>query len=71
LVNRSRCGQGRNPEILVTMHEWSEVERDLFPPGDEAKVAAVEEVLRARVRAHATATREALPTQMDARLRPP
>jgi hypothetical protein len=53
------------------MHDWSEVERNLFPPGDEAKVAEVEEALRARVRAHATATREPLLTQLDARLRRP
>jgi DNA-binding XRE family transcriptional regulator len=36
----------------VAMHEWTEVERDLYPPGDEANVSELESELRAQVRAY-------------------
>jgi DNA-binding XRE family transcriptional regulator len=34
------------------MREWGDVERDLFPPGDEDRVSALEDDLRAQVRAY-------------------
>ena len=36
----------------MSMHNWTDVERDLFPAGDEDQVRAVENQLRAEVRAH-------------------
>jgi DNA-binding XRE family transcriptional regulator len=36
----------------MTMHEWADVERDLFPPGDEGNVSKLEDELRAQVRAY-------------------
>jgi predicted XRE-type DNA-binding protein len=36
----------------MTMHNWADVERDLFPVGDEDQVRAVENQLRAEVRAY-------------------
>jgi transcriptional regulator with XRE-family HTH domain len=36
----------------MTTHRWEDVERDLFPAGDEPKVRAVEAQLRDEVRAH-------------------
>jgi predicted XRE-type DNA-binding protein len=35
----------------MTMHEWADVERELFPPGDEREVSELENELRAQVRA--------------------
>ena len=34
------------------MHEWADVERDLFPGDDEEKVSELEDELRAQVRAY-------------------
>ncbi len=36
----------------MTMHRWEDVERDLFPDGDAAEVRALEEQMRAEVRAY-------------------
>jgi DNA-binding XRE family transcriptional regulator len=36
----------------MKMHNWADVERDLFPADDEDQVRAVENQLRAEVRAH-------------------
>ena len=36
----------------MAVHEWGNVEHDLFPPGDEDRVSALEEDLRAQVRAY-------------------
>jgi DNA-binding XRE family transcriptional regulator len=36
----------------MAMHNWADVEQELFPAGDEDKVRAVEDQLRAEVRAH-------------------
>lgn len=36
----------------MAMHNWADVERELFPAGDEDQVRAVEDQLRAEVRAH-------------------
>jgi hypothetical protein len=51
------------------MHEWREVEADLFPHSDESRVAEIEEALRARIRAHAATNRGALLARLCARLR--
>jgi DNA-binding XRE family transcriptional regulator len=34
------------------MHQWADVERELFPDDDEDQVKAIENQLRAEVRAH-------------------
>jgi hypothetical protein len=36
----------------MATHEWTDVERELFPPGDEHKVSEIEDELRAQVRAY-------------------
>jgi len=36
----------------MAMNDWADVERDLFPAGDEDQVREVEDRLRAEVRAH-------------------
>lgn len=36
----------------MAMHKWADVERDLFPAGDEDKVSELEDELRAQVRAY-------------------
>ena len=36
----------------MAMHEWSEIERDLFPPDDEEKISELENEMRAQVRAY-------------------
>jgi DNA-binding XRE family transcriptional regulator len=36
----------------MAMHEWSDIERDLFPPGDEEKISELENEMRAQVRAY-------------------
>jgi DNA-binding XRE family transcriptional regulator len=36
----------------MAMHEWADVERDLFPEGDEDEVSELEGELRAQVRAY-------------------
>lgn len=35
----------------MTTHDWRDVERELFAPGDEAQVKAIEDRLRSEVRA--------------------
>lgn len=36
----------------MTMHDWADVEREVFPNDDEDQVRAIENRLRAEVRAH-------------------
>ncbi|MGH3402597.1 MAG: XRE family transcriptional regulator [Streptosporangiaceae bacterium] len=36
----------------MAVHEWGDVERELFPPGDEDRVSVLEEDLRAQIRAY-------------------
>jgi hypothetical protein len=39
-------------EDTIMMRRWDEVERELFPAGDEEKVQALEDQMRAEVRAY-------------------
>lgn len=36
----------------MAMHDWADVERELFTDGDEDQVRAVEDALRAKIRAY-------------------
>lgn len=36
----------------MDMHQWSDVEHDLFPAGDEDEVSELEDEMRAQVRAY-------------------
>jgi DNA-binding XRE family transcriptional regulator len=36
----------------MAMHNWADVEQDLFPGGDEDQVRAIEDQIRAEVRAY-------------------
>ena len=42
----------KEEELAMAMHEWADVERDLFPAGDEDEVSELEGELRAQVRAY-------------------
>ena len=50
----------------MAVHEWGEVESDLFPPGDEDRVSVLEEELRAQVRAYKLADPEVPPSDATA-----
>lgn len=36
----------------MAMHNWADVEQDLFPGGDEDQVRAIEDQIRAEIRAY-------------------